>query len=741
MKLEGQLEEIIYQNENNSYTIAELSTDEEIFTVVGYLPFINEGDFLSLEGKFVTHQDYGRQFKIDTFEKKLPEGKAAVEKYLASGIIKGIGPSTAKKIVDKFGDETIAIFKFEPKRLAEVRGISENGAKEMAEEFNRKWELWQIVGFLEKFGINASNSKKVYEVLGEDAIEEIKKNPYVLIDITYGVDFFKIDKMALDLGINVNSYQRIAAGIRYGLILASYNGNTCVEKESLYSFVKDKLSTDEKYIDEVMINLKSTGKIVEEEIDGKEWIFLEEFYRVEKNIATRLYMMMRSQNTKYIKSFETILEKEESLLDIQLSEKQKEALKEVNNSNVSIITGGPGTGKTTIIKALIDIYHVNKQKVVLCAPTGRAAKRMSESTGEEAKTIHRLLDIGKIEDNKLENIEADFAPIDADVIVIDEMSMVDVFLMNYVTKAIYMGTKLVLVGDSNQLPSVGPGSVLKDLIESEKIPTTNLDKIFRQAAQSKIILNAHQVNKGEYFISKENFENTKEDFFFIKENSQEKIINQLVSLTTGRLQKFGNYDFFQNMQILTPTKKGPLGTRELNKTLQNYINPENKSKKEKKFGEITFREGDRVMQIKNNYDIFWDREILGVYENSTGVFNGEIGRIEKIDLSEKQLKVVFDDEKNVWYQFQELDQLELAYAITIHKSQGSEFDVVIIAVPQTAPMLLTRNLLYTAITRAKKLLIILGGKNTIDFMIQNVDSKKRNTGLKIKVEHLLNGDN
>lgn len=398
-------------------------------------------------------------------------------------------------------------------------------------------------------------------------------------------------------------------------------------------------------------------------------------------------------------------------------------------------------GKTTIIKALIDIYKLNKQKVVLCAPTGRAAKRMSESTGEEAKTIHRLLDIGKIEDNKLENIEADFAPIDADVIVIDEMSMVDVFLMNYVTRAIYMGTKLVLVGDSNQLPSVGPGSVLKDLIESKKIPTTNLDKIFRQAAQSKIILNAHQVNKGEDFISKENFENTKDDFFFIKENSQTEIINQLISLTTGRLQKFGNYDFFQNMQVLTPTKKGILGTKELNKTLQNFINPESKNKKEKKFGDITFREGDRVMQIKNNYDIFWEREIEDIYENSTGVFNGEIGRIEKIDLLEKQLKVVFDDGKNVWYQFQELDQLELAYTITIHKSQGSEFDVVIIVAPQTAPMLLTRNLLYTAITRAKKLLIILGGKSTVDFMIQNVDSKKRNTGLKIKVEHLLNEEN
>jgi len=362
---------------------------------------------------------------------------------------------------------------------------------------------------------------------------------------------------------------------------------------------------------------------------------------------------------------------------------------------------------------------------------------MSESTEEEAKTIHRLLDIGKIEDNKLENIETDFAPIDADVIVIDEMSMVDVFLMNYVTKAIYMGTKLVLVGDSNQLPSVGPGSILKDLIESEKIPTTNLDKIFRQAAQSKIILNAHHVNKGESFISKNESENTKDDFFFIKENTPEKIINQLISLTTGRLQKFGNYDFFQNMQILTPTKKGPLGTKELNKILQKNINPEDQNKKEKKFGEITFREGDRIMQIKNNYDIYWDREIEGIYEHSTGVFNGEIGRIEKIDFLAKQMKVVFDDGKNVWYQFSELDQLELAYAITIHKSQGSEFDVVIIVIPQTAPMLLTRNLLYTAITRAKKLLIILGGNHTIEFMIQNIDSKKRNTGLKNKIIRLL----
>ncbi len=397
-------------------------------------------------------------------------------------------------------------------------------------------------------------------------------------------------------------------------------------------------------------------------------------------------------------------------------------------------------GKTTIIKALIDIYKLNGKKVVLCAPTGRAAKRMSEQSGEEAKTIHRLLDIGKIEDNKLENIDIDFTPIDADVIVIDEMSMVDVFLMNYITKAIYMGTKLVLVGDSNQLPAVGPGSVLRDLIESEKVPTTNLDKIFRQAAQSKIVLNAHNVNKGERFITKEESaeQNTKDDFFFIKAKMQERILLELVSLTTGRLQNFGNYDFFQNMQVLTPTKKGMLGTKELNIILQEEINKEADFKNEKKYGDVIFREGDRVMQIKNNYDIFWDKEIDGRYENSTGVFNGEIGRIERIDLSDKQMKVVFDDGKNVWYQFSELDQLELAYAITIHKSQGSEFDVVIIVIPQAAPMLLTRNLLYTAITRAKKLLIVLGEEKLVEFMIQNIDSRQRNTGLKHQIISSLN---
>ena len=353
MEYSGEILGIIYQNELNSYTIAEMYIDEleKVETIVGYLPFINEGDFLELEGKFVTHQDYGRQFKIETFEKKMPEGKEALEKYLASGIIKGVGPSTARKIVERFGEETLAIFKFEPEKLSEIKGISVSGAKEMAEEFNQKWNLWQIVGFLEKFGINAANSKKVYEALGEDAIEEIKLNPYILVDLTYGVDFFKIDKMALEVGINVNSFERIAAGIRYALILASYNGNTCVEKQNLYDFVTSKLDVETKYVEEVLINLKSIGKIEIEEIEETEWVFLQEFSRVESNITQRLYMMLKTKNMKFLKSFESDLDKEESFLDINLSEKQKEALKQVNESNVSIITGGPGTRKNNNYKS------------------------------------------------------------------------------------------------------------------------------------------------------------------------------------------------------------------------------------------------------------------------------------------------------------------------------------------------------------------------------------------------------
>lgn len=741
LELKGQIEEFIYQNESNSYCIAVFSTDEqEIITVVGYLPFIAVGDSLKLEGKMVVHQEYGEQFKIETFEKIMPETAAALEKYLASGTIKGIGPATAKKIIDKFGEETLSVFKFEPMRLAEIKGITKERAYEIGEEFNEKWEVWQIVSFLENFGIGANNSKKVYDALGVNAVEKIQENPYILVDIVYGVNFNNIDKIAMQIGIPMDSDYRIKSGIKYALLIASYNGHTCVQRQNLVEYVKNTLEVDEQIIEDNIINLNVSSEIHIINKDGLEYVFLEPLYKAEKNIADRLILLRDCDNVKFIKNFDEEIKKNEAKMDIELSEKQFEAIQQINDNNISIITGGPGTGKTTIIRCMIEIYKSHKKKIVLAAPTGRAAKRMSETTGEESKTIHRLLEIGKFEEDKLGSIDTDVTPVDADILVIDEMSMVDVFLMNYLVKAVFLGTKLIFVGDPNQLPSVGPGSILKDLIDSNEFATVQLDKIFRQAAKSKIIVNAHNVNNGINFIGKKDYsEDSINDFFYINESNQDKMLYQVLSLSKERLKKYGDYDFFTNIQVLTPTKKGKLGTKELNKKLQETLNPKTDEIVEKNYGDVIFREGDRVMQIKNNYDIYWEKgssENLKTYENGTGVFNGEIGRIIKIDFSDKQIEVGFDDGKIAWYAFSELEQLEHAYSITIHKAQGSEFDVVILVIPQTSNMLLTRNLLYTALTRARKMLIVIGNKNLIEFMINNCDTKKRNTGLELKLLNL-----
>ncbi|MBQ7410205.1 MAG: ATP-dependent RecD-like DNA helicase [Clostridia bacterium] len=742
MELRGQIEEIIYQNESNSYTIAVFSTEEEqeIVTVVGYLPFIAPGDSLKLQGKMVVHQEYGEQFKIDTFEKLMPQTAAALEKYLASGTIKGIGPATARKIIEKFGEETLTIFKFEPMRLAEIKGISKDKAYEIGEEFNEKWEVWQIVSFLEEFGIGANNSKKVYDALGVNAVEKIQENPYILVDIVYGVNFNNIDKIAMQIGIPMDSDYRIKSGIKYALLVASYNGHTCVLKQNLIDFVKNILEVDEDRIEDNLINLNVTSEIHITVENHNEYVFLEALYKAEKYIAERLLTLRDCDNVKYIKNFDNEIKKHEEKIDIELSEKQFDAVRQINENNVCIITGGPGTGKTTIIKCVLEIYKSHKKKVVLCAPTGRAAKRMSETTGEDAKTIHRLLEIGKFEEDKLGSIDTEVAPVDADVLVVDEMSMVDVFLMNYLVKALFLGTKVIFVGDPNQLPSVGPGSILKDLIDSGEFATVHLDKIFRQAAKSKIIVNAHNVNNGVNFIGKKDYgDDSENDFFYINESNQDKMLYQVLSLSKERLKNYGDYEFFKNIQVLTPTKKGKMGTKELNKSLQAELNPKVDEILEKTYGDIIFREGDRVMQIKNNYDIYWEkgsRNDLRTYESGTGVFNGEIGRIIKISNEERQIQVEFDDGKVTWYAFSELDQLEHAYAITIHKAQGSEFDVVILVVPQSSNMLLTRNLLYTGITRAKKLLIVIGNKNLIEFMVNNCDTKKRNTGLRIKFESI-----
>ncbi|CDE83425.1 helicase RecD/TraA family [Clostridium sp. CAG:273] len=670
MEIKGEVTEIIYKNEVNGYCIAVFETAEESTTIVGYLPFVNKNDTLEVIGKFVEHQEYGRQFKVETFKKVMPETLDSLERYLANGLIKGIGPATAKKIVDTFGKETINVFKLEPERLSQIKGISKDKALEIAQEFVENWELWQLVSYLEKFGLGPQSAQGIYKKLGENAIEKIEADPYVLVELSNKVDFVQIDKMALKIGMEYDNEKRIRSGIKYALLRVTYNGNCAVLYENLVDFARELLGVSEDAIDSSLINMKAKEEIYIEERGNEDWIYLSTYYKAEKNIAEKLIELREYKNINAVENLDRKLKKIEKTQKIELSDKQKEAVKLVNDNNVCVITGGPGTGKTTIIKSIIDIYKEEELKITLCAPTGRAAKRMTEATGEEAKTLHRVLEIGKFASEDEINPDLLVTPIDANVVIIDEASMIDLFLMNYLMKALYSGTKLILVGDENQLPSVGPGNVLKDIIASEKVPVVTLNKIFRQAAKSKIILNSHKVNEGESFIGikQENEEELLQDFFFIQENNKENIIKQIVSLCTGRLERYGNYDFIKNIQVITPTKKGNLGTKELNQVIQSNVNPFETTKKEKKFGDTIFRQGDRIMQIKNNYDIFWERDGK-TNEAGSGVFNGEFGTIIDINEMDKEIVIKFDDDKKAWYSYADLDQIEHAYAITVHKAQ------------------------------------------------------------------------
>ena len=673
MEIKGRIRDIIYRNEINSYTIATFETDEEETTVVGYLPFIEKGDNLKITGNFVEHPEYGRQLKIETFEKLMPEDLDSIENYLANGKFKGIGPATAKRMVNTFGKDVINIIKFEPEKLSCIKGITEEKAIEISKSFNENWEVWQIVSYLEKFGIGPQSAEGIYKKLGPNTITTIEENPYILIDLTVRVNFAQIDQIAIKMGMDLENDKRIRSGIKYALKLSTNNGHCAVLYENLIQFVKDLLNVSEVMIENNIIFLKTKNEIVLEDRKNQEWVYLYNYYVAEKNVAESLIALDNYLNVKEISNFEKKLKKIEKHSDLELSEKQREAVIAVQEHNVCVITGGPGTGKTTIIKTIIEMYKQEEKKVVLCAPTGRAAKRMSEATGEEAKTLHRLLEIGKTSSDELQNIDpnVEVAPLDADVIIVDEVSMVDIFLMNYLLQAIYKGTKLVLVGDSNQLPSVGPGNVLKDIIQSERLTTITLNKIFRQAAKSKIILNSHKVNEGISIFSKdEQNENEEllEDFFFINETNKLKVLENIISLCTGRLEKYGNYTFAQNIQVISPTKKGELGTKELNKSLQQAINPESEEKNERKYIDSVFREGDRIMQIKNNYDIYWEKR-EPTLEMGKGVFNGEYGTILNIDEVEKKVKIKFDDDKLVWYNFDELEQIEHSYCITVHKAQ------------------------------------------------------------------------
>ena len=721
MEIKGQIESIVYHNEENGYTVCNLDVDNELVTTVGYMPFISIGDIIKAEGNLVNHAVYGEQFKLSTFKKVMPSTITEVQKYLGSGIIKGVGPATAKKIITKFGEDTINVLRFEPYKLSDISGVSSSKASQISEEFNKEWQLWQIVIFLQKYGIGATNATKVYKELGLYAIDKIKDNPYILLNILYGVGFEAVDKMAMSLGFDYNSKFRVSSGVKYALGLSSRNGNTCSEITELVKYVSSILKVEEELVTNTITSLSYDKEIY---IDNN-YVFLGNYYEAEDSIARRVIMMCNDNVHKCINIDAKIADIERTI-KMDLSDEQKKAIKMCFSNKITVITGGPGTGKTTIIKTILKLLELERQDVALCAPTGRAAKRITETTGMEAKTLHRLLTLGKTEEDGIA-LNYEVPKLDQDYVIVDEVSMVDTILMHFLLRALKDKTRLILIGDSDQLPSVGPGNVLKDLIDCDLVPVTKLTKIYRQAQESQIIVNAHKINQGE----KIDLSSRDGDFFFIKGTD---ILKQITELVSDRLLKYGNYDALRDIQVLTPTKKGESGTKFLNKELQNVLNPKSVLKKEKEFGGVVFREGDKVMQIKNNYDLIW--ESIDGKNYGSGIYNGDMGIITKI--LDDGMEVVFDDEKHVVYENAGLEDLEHAYAITVHKSQGSEFPVVVMPIINGPPMLYTRNLLYTGVTRAKELLVIVGESNVVTNMINNNNIKRRNTGLKTKLEKYFN---
>ncbi len=727
-KLVGTVVELIYQNGENGYTVAEIENEEDgIFTVTGYMPYLSVGENVAMMGRWVSHIDYGEQFKVESYETLLPREENAIIRYLSSGIVPGIGPATAKNLVAHFGEETLDIMLKNPERLSEIRGISPKKAVKIGEEFLRLQSMQGIVMYLQQFSVSASMAVRVQKELGRDAVEKIKQNPYILSDTVDGIGFKTADEIAFFQGMPKNSPVRIRYGIKYILSESAFSmGHTYVEEKELVSYAARKLSVTEAEAKNGVDILLSEHAAVLYETDGERRIALRLFAHAEDYIARRI-MSMRYSIPAYMptdKEMEEVIKKSEEESDIILSDEQKRAVKIASENSVSIITGGPGTGKTTIINTIISLMKKINQDVVLAAPTGRAAKRMSLVTGCEAKTIHRLLGM------KPKNEGAEFTydetnPLEADVIIVDEASMIDVLLMSALLKAVKPGAKIILSGDSDQLPSVGPGNVLGDLIESGCIKTINLTNIYRQAEKSLIVVNAHKINKG----IMPDLSDKDKDFFFLKRRAPEIIQQTIVELYKTRLPASYKINPISNIQVISPSKKGICGTEALNKELQFALNPPDMLRQEYKRGSTTFRVGDKVMQIKNDYDIMWSKE---TGETGCGIFNGDMGIIADISIKDKFMTIIFDD-KEVEYPFSDLDKIDLAYAITVHKSQGSEFPFVLMPAYSFAPMLMYKNLLYTAVTRAKDMVVIVGREEEIERMVKNKSRYTRRTMLLCKL--------
>lgn len=724
-KLAGYVEHIIYRNTDNGYTVLNLVSGEDEITCVGIFSTIAEGENIEATGDYTDHPTYGTQFKVVSFEEKAPEDQEAIERYLGSGAIKGIGLAMAARIVRRFKEDTFRIIEEEPERLAEVKGISERKAMEIASQVNEKRDLRQAMIFLQQFGITMNLAVKIYNKYGQEVYGILKENPYRLADDIEGVGFRTADDIAAKAGIRTDSDFRVRSGILYTLLQASGEGHTFLPQEELTAKTSELLGIDKDIIEKNYMDLSIDRKIIMKQSGEQTQIYSASFYYMEANTAT----MLRELDIAYDVAdaeIEQRIHNIEKQTGMQLDEHQVQAVKEAVRNGLLVITGGPGTGKTTTINTIIRYFEMEGMDIFLAAPTGRAAKRMSETTGFEARTIHRMLELNGGMEGSAGFERNETNPLETDLVIIDEMSMVDITLMNSLLKAIAPGTRLILVGDINQLPSVGPGSVLKDIIQSEAFNVVMLTKIFRQASTSDIIVNAHKINRGEEV----SLDNKSMDFFFLKRYEADIIINVVLQLVKQKMPKFVDATPY-DIQVLTPMRKGLLGVERLNGILQQYLNPPDKSKREKEHGDMVFREGDKVMQTKNNYQLEWEiRTKFGlIVDKGMGIFNGDMGIITEINDFAETLTVEFDEGRKVEYSYKLLDELELAYAITIHKSQGSEYPAVVIPLLSGPSMLMNRNLLYTAVTRARKCVTLVGNDTTFNQMIQNTSQQKRYSGL------------
>ena len=733
----GYIDHVIFRNEDNGYTVMVLkgTKKEEELTCVGSFPAITQGASIEATGVYIHHPVYGKQFQISSFTEKMPEDTYGIERYLGSGAIRGIGAALAARIVRKFGDDTLRIVEEEPERLAEVKGISEKKAREIAAQVSEKAEMRKVMIFLQKYGISLNLGAKIYQKYKESVYTILQENPYRLAEDISGVGFKIADEIAARVGIHADSDYRIRSGMLYTLLQASGEGHTYLPREQLFTRCARLLGVDESYMEKHLMDMVIDRKLVLKEKSGETIVYPAQYYYLELNTARMLNELniVCPEDKELVRHRIELIEKETGTV---LDEMQKKAITEAADHGLFILTGGPGTGKTTTINAIIRFFEGEGAEIRLAAPTGRAAKRMTETTGYEAQTIHRLLELNGMPEEERDGHSAKFErnaqnPLEADVIIIDEMSMVDLTLMHALLSAVIPGTRLILVGDVDQLPSVGPGSVLKDIIASHRFPVVTLTRIFRQAGESDIIVNAHKINAGEPVIP----DNKSRDFFFLRRQDADTIIGIVIMLIQKKLPKYVGAD--QNeIQVMTPTRKGLLGVERLNEILQKYLNPEEPKKAQREINGRLFREGDKVMQIKNNYQIEWEVSTkFGLtVDKGTGVFNGDMGVITEINEYTETIEVEFDESRKVKYGFDMTEELELAYAITVHKSQGSEYPAVIIPLLPGPKLLYNRNLLYTAVTRAKKCLTIVGSEAVFQEMIQNKNEQARYTSLAERIQ-------